>query len=120
MKLLVSLITLILLSNTNVNENIFYGKWTLCNIECEEQTSYFNVCSEIIFEKENNGYLILQQNKIEFNYYLDKENNQIKIDFKEKQNLINQNTLYYKFNCSNELILHSKDGCDYILNKKYV
>ena len=117
MKLLVSLIALILLSNTNVNENIFYGKWTLCKIECEEQITIFNACSEIIFEEDNNELLMLPENKVEFNYYLDKENNQIKIDFKDPQYLFEEHYYQYSVNETSGLNLHSENGCYYILNK---
>ena len=120
MKILISILTLIFLSKFDVKENKFYGKWTLCKIECEEQITIFNACSEIIFEEDNNGLLILPENKVEFKYYFDTENNQIKIDFKKKQKLISEGTYYYIFNSNDELILDSKDGCDYILNKKNV
>ena len=118
MKILISLLTLIFLSKYDVKENKFYGKWTLCKIECEEQITIFNACSEIIFEEDNNGLLILPENKVEFKYYFDIENNQIKMNFEEKQNLINEITYYYKFNSTNELIFVDKDSYNYILKKK--
>ena len=117
MKILISILTLIFLSKYDVKENKFYGKWTLCKIECEEQITIFNACSEIIFEEDNNGLLILPENKVEFKYYFDIENNQIKFDFKDPQYLFEEHYYQYSFNETSGLNLHSENGCYYILNK---